>query len=196
VNADDETLAAAAAAGNRDAFDTLVRRHQSRIYGLVRILTRGADEAEDLAQEVFVRAFRGIGRFRGDSTFTTWLHRIAVNVVRSHGARRHLVMRVRARHEDDEPALDRVPSAEDLESAVIRRRMIDQALATLSDDARVAVTLRDVQGLEYHEIALIVGVPIGTIESRISRARRRLRPLLAPLLGRSGDRIDGSRRRR
>jgi RNA polymerase sigma-70 factor (ECF subfamily) len=182
----DETLAAEAAAGNRDAFDTLVRRYQSRIYQLTRILTRADADAEDLVQEAFIRAYRAIDRFRGESTFNTWLHRIAVNVIRTHAARRRRALPLTTAHDDDgEPMITRVMSGEDLESAVVRRRMIDQALATLSDDARLAVTLRDVQGLDYQEIALIVGVPIGTVESRIFRARRRLRPLLEPLLRRS-----------
>ena len=182
----DETLAAAAAAGNRDAFDELIRRYQSRLYQLTRILTRGDNEAEDLVQEMFVRAFRAIGRFRGDSTFRTWLHSIALNVIRSHAAQRQRRIPVGGGgDEDGESAVARLPSAEELETTIVRRRMIDQALATLSEEARLVVTLRDIQGLEYREIALIAGVPLGTVESRLFRARRRLRPLLAPLFARS-----------
>ena len=84
----DETLVAQAANGDREAFDELVRRYQSRMFQLVRILTSGDTDAEDLVQDTFVRAYRAVGQFRGDSTFRTWLHRIAVNVVRSHAARR------------------------------------------------------------------------------------------------------------
>lgn len=177
----DETLVAKAARGNREAFDELVRRYQSRMFQLVRILTSGDAEAEDLVQDTFVRAYRAVGRFRGDSTFRTWLHRIAVNVVRSHAARR----KGRGRGDDDEEAIGRVASREDLENAVVRRRMIDQALARLPPDLRLLITLRDVQGLEYREIATITGLPIGTVESRIFRGRRRLRPMLEPLLARS-----------
>ena len=177
----DETLVAQAARGNREAFDELVRRYQSRMFQLVRILTSGDAEAEDLVQDTFVRAYRAVGRFRGDSTFRTWLHRIAVNVVRSHAARR----KGRRGGDDDEEAMGRVASLEDLENAVVRRRMIDQALARLPPDLRLLITLRDVQGLEYREIATITGLPIGTVESRIFRGRRRLRPMLAPLLARS-----------
>jgi len=89
---------------------------------------------------------------------------------------------------EEEAAMARVASAEDLESAVVRRRMIDQALAQLPADLRVLVTLRDVQGLEYREIAAITRLPIGTVESRIFRSRRRLRPLLEALLPRSSPR--------
>jgi RNA polymerase sigma-70 factor (ECF subfamily) len=177
----DETLVAKAARGNREAFDELVRRYQSRMFQLVRILTSGDAEAEDLVQDTFVRAYRAVGQFRGDSTFRTWLHRIAVNVVRSHAARR----KSPGRRDDDEEVIGRVASLEDLENAVVRRRMIDQALARLPPDLRLLITLRDVQGLEYREIAVITGLPIGTVESRIFRGRRRLRPMLEPLLARS-----------
>jgi RNA polymerase sigma-70 factor (ECF subfamily) len=195
----DETLVAQAAKGNREAFDELVRRYQSRIFQLVRILTSGDADAEDLVQDTFMRAYRAVGTFRGDSTFRTWLHRIAVNVVRSHAARRSIRGDRRtlgyARgaspnpdRGDDELEIGRVAAGDDLENAVVRRRMIDQALARLPPDLRLMITLRDVQGLEYREIALITGVPIGTVESRIFRGRRRLRPMLEPLLARSAPR--------
>ena len=189
----DETLAANAARGNREAFDELVRRHQSRMFQLVRILTSGDVEAEDLVQDTFVRAYRAVGQFRGDSTFRTWLHRIAVNVVRSHAVRQKSRRLDSARgrdsdRADDDAAIERVASREDLESAVVRRRVIDQALARLPPDQRLLITLRDVQGLEYREIAVITGLPIGTVESRIFRGRRRLRPMLEPLLARAAPR--------
>jgi RNA polymerase sigma-70 factor (ECF subfamily) len=185
----DETLVAEAARGNRDAFDVLVRRYQSRLFQLIRILTHGDEESEDLVQETFVRAYRAVHRFRGDSTFRTWLHRIAVNVVRTHltrrGGRRAPSL---VDTSDEQDALAQLASAEDLESAIVRRRMIDQALAQLPANLRLLITLRDVQGLEYREIAAITRLPIGTVESRIFRSRRRLRPLLAPLLPRSSQR--------
>lgn len=182
----DEALVAEAARGNREAFDLLVRRYQSRLFQLIRIMTRGDEESEDLVQETFVRAFRAVHRFRGESTFRTWLHRIAVNVVRTHltrrGARRGAWL-VETGDEDD--ALAELASTDDLEGDVVRRRMIDQALARLPADLRLLVTLRDVQGLEYREIAAITRLPLGTVESRIFRSRRRLRPLLEPLMPRS-----------
>ena len=187
----DETLVAQAARGNRDAFDELFRRYQPRMFQLVRILTRGDTETEDLVQDTFVRAYRAVGQFRGDSTFRTWLHRIAVNVVRSHAVRRNSRGVGRGLERDggdDETAIDRMTTYEDLEDAVVRRRMIDQALARLPPDQRLLITLRDVQGLDYREIAVITGLPIGTVESRIFRGRRRLRPMLAPLLARSAPR--------
>jgi RNA polymerase sigma-70 factor, ECF subfamily len=179
-------LAARAAMGDREAFDALVLRYQSQVYRLARMLARHDwHDAEDLTQETFIRAYRAMGQFRHDSTFRTWLHRIALNVIWSHLARR----RQRAQHVGLEPmgaaghapAREPATSPDAMEAALIRREAIDRALATLSTDARLAITLRDIQGLEYHEIATITGVPIGTVESRIFRARRRLRPLLEPL---------------
>jgi RNA polymerase sigma-70 factor (ECF subfamily) len=195
----DETLVAQAANGNREAFDELVRRYQSRMFQLVRILTSGDADAEDLVQDTFVRAYRAVGQFRGDSTFRTWLHRIAMNVVRSHATRRNsrgdrrTLRYARGASPDtdggdEESEIKRVASDDDLENAVVRRRMIDQALARLPPDLRLLITLRDVQGLEYREIALLTGLPMGTVESRIFRGRQRLRPMLEPLLARSAPR--------
>jgi RNA polymerase sigma-70 factor (ECF subfamily) len=177
-------LAAHAALGDGAAFDTLVRRYQSRIHRLVRMLV-GDDwpDAEDLTQETFIRAYRGIAQFRHTSTFRTWLHRIALNVVWSYRSRRRqhaLTVPTTDRDGEGSPA-EIAASVDDVETTLIRRQAIDRALAALSTEARAVVILRDVQGLEYHEIAAITGVPIGTVESRLFRARRRLRPLLEPV---------------
>lgn len=177
-------LAVRAAAGDRVAFEALVLRYQSRVYRLVRILSGDVPDAEDLTQETFIRAYRAIGQFRRDSTFRTWLHRIAVNATWSHLARRRQGVSLVALESDSDVAVavaDVAACDGDLETALIRRQAIDRALATLSTEARLVITLRDIQGLEYQEIATITGVPIGTVESRLFRARRRLRPLLEPL---------------
>lgn len=180
-----------AAAGDRDAFDALVRRHQARTYNFVRTLVNDDADAEDLAQEIFLRVWKSIGRFRGDSAFRTWLFRIAVNVARTHLSRRsRWRLFARPASEPDSEAggaHDDPPSPERLEDDVVRRDAIDRALATLSPELRTAVTLRDVEGLEYREIARVLDVPIGTVESRIFRARQRLRPLLEPLVRPASD---------
>ena len=177
----DRALVDAAAAGSREAFDELVRRHQVAIVTLARVLMRGRGDPEDAAQEVFVRAWKGLRGFRGDSTFRTWLHRVAVNVIRSGQARhgRFLRMFIGMGDETPEPS----SGGEPVDTTLARRQAIDRALAELPEELRMAVTLRDMQGLDYREIAAVLGVPIGTVESRIFRARQRLKPLLAPLLG-------------
>ena len=182
-------LAEQAASGDTDAFGELVRRYQSRIVNLARALANDAD-AEDLAQDAFIRAYRGIGRFRGDSTFKTWLYRIAINVIHSHMDHRRRWSRIWGRSLDD--GLADVQHAgfsqAGFDEALVARDAIDRALAKLSPDLRVAVALRDLQGLEYREIADTLGIPIGTVESRIFRGRQVLKPLLAPLADPSTDR--------
>ncbi len=177
----------AAAAGDREAFAVLVSRYQTRLVNLARALTNDDGEAEDLAQETFIRAWKSIARFRGDSAFRTWLFRIATNVIQSHLGRKSRRSRWWGPSIDDrrhdwngEPAtLNTASPSSTIEDDVARRQQIDRALATLPAELRLAVTLRDVHGFDYREIAEMLGVPIGTVESRIFRARQRLRPLLA-----------------
>jgi len=179
----DRELVEAAAAGSREAFDDLVRRHQAAMLTLTRVLTGGRGDADDLAQEVFVRAWRSLGGFRGESTFRTWLHRVAINVVRTSQAKQGRLLRVfvSRRGVTEEEPFDPPSGGEPVDTTLARRQIIDRALAALPAELRVAVTLRDVQGLDYKEIAAILDVPIGTVESRIFRARQRLKPLLEPI---------------
>lgn len=171
----------AASSGSRDAFDELVRRYRRRVYNLVRSLTGGQDDDEDLVQDIFVRAYRAIGRFREQSTFRTWLYRIAVNVVHSHQGRPRSRLGRRMVPLDDASDRKELAVRENLEDALVRRQAIDRALAALPPDLRVLVVLRDVHCLTYDEIARVVKIPKGTVESRLFRARQRLRPLLEPL---------------
>jgi RNA polymerase sigma-70 factor (ECF subfamily) len=178
----DRELVQAAAAGSREAFDELVRRHQAAMVTLARVLTGGREDADDLAQDVFVRAWRNLRGFRGESTFRTWLHRVAINVVRTSQAKQGRLMRLFvSRQSDEDEPFDPPARDEPVDTALARRQVIDRALAALPEELRVPVTLRDLQGLEYKEIAGILDVPIGTVESRIFRARQRLKPLLEPI---------------
>jgi len=185
----DRELVEEAARGSREAFDALVRRHQGAIVNLARTMAPPDADADDLAQEAFVRAWRSLARFRYESTFRTWLHGIAINVIRTHrgrGARLRRLFGIVSR-DGDEAAdpLDRASVDDGIEAPLAMRQVIDRALASLPDELREAVVLRDVQGLEYREIAEALGVPLGTVESRIFRARQRLRPLLEPLRDRT-----------
>jgi RNA polymerase sigma-70 factor (ECF subfamily) len=175
----DRTIVSQAAAGSREAFDELVRRYRRPVYNLVRTLTGGDADAEDLVQDVFVRAFRAVVTFRGDSAFKSWLYRIAVNVVQTHLQRRRT--RDAFGGGRGQESID-VPDGDNLEEAVLRRQAIERALAALPEHLRVLVVLRDVHGLKYDEIAKIVKSPRGTVESRLFRARQQLRPMLEPLL--------------
>lgn len=181
----DRAVVEDARAGDGGAFEALVLRYQARIVNYASAMVHDAGAAEDVAQETFVRAWRGLGRFRGESAFKTWLYRIATNVARTHLDRRGRQARIGDRSLDDETEplqAGDVPSpAPDAETSLVRREEIDRALAELPDELRVALVLRDVEGLDYKEIAGVTGAPIGTVESRIFRARRRLRTLLRPL---------------
>jgi RNA polymerase sigma-70 factor (ECF subfamily) len=175
----DRALVEDAARGNTEAFDELVRRYQRQVFNLVRALAGADADADDLAQDAFVRAWRGLAAFRFESTFKTWLHGVAVNVVRSDRARRARLRRFwwsppRGSEPQDDP-VERVAVDEKVEENLVSRDAIDRALAALPDDLREAVVLRDIQGLEYKEIAAALGIPIGTVESRIFRGRKQLR---------------------
>lgn len=177
----DRGLVSDAAGGSRTAFDELVLRYQGPVVNLIRAMTAGDSDADDLAQEVFIRAWRGIAGFRSDSTFRTWLFGIAINLVRTHRGRRarfRQVFRAPWAGEDQDADLERASVDDGIEAPLAMREAIDRALATLPGELREAVVLRDVQGLEYLEIAETLGIPLGTVESRIFRARQRLRPLL------------------
>lgn len=181
----DRGLVEEAAGGSREAFDELVRRYQGQIVNLARAMTNSDDQADDLAQEAFVRAWRSIGSFRADATFKTWLYGVALNVIRTHRTRRSRLLRLFSSDAGGTNAtrqpIERGSADDGIERPLAMRQAIDRALATLPEALREAVVLRDVQGLEYQEIAAALGVPIGTVESRIFRARKRLRSLLEPL---------------
>jgi RNA polymerase sigma-70 factor, ECF subfamily len=182
----DRELVDEARKGSQEAFASLVRQYQVRIYNMARVSTRNDADADDLAQEIFLKVFRGLRGFRGSSSFRTWLYRIAVNAIRSHAAAPRLFGWFR-REEATEPGapepLDAIEAPGDLEATLARRQAIDRALRQLPHDLRTAVTLRDIEGLDYREIAEVLDVPIGTVMSRIARGRERLRLQLADARG-------------
>jgi len=176
-------------AGDKRAFDLLVRKYQHKIVALVDRYVRDPAEAQDVAQEAFIKAYRALPKFRGESAFYTWLYRIAINT-----AKNFLVAQDRRPPESD---VD-VAEAEQFngllqfhEQATPERlllrseigRTVIEAIEELPEDLRTAITLRELEGMSYEEIAEAMGCPVGTVRSRIFRAREaidnRLRPLLA-----------------
>jgi RNA polymerase sigma-70 factor (ECF subfamily) len=179
VERDDRTLARRAQRGDQDAFAELVTRHQRYVYNLAYRLLRDAHEAEDLAQEAFLRAWRGLTGFRNESQFSTWLYRIVTNLCynRLPGLRRQLV-------QEDAELLERVAaSAENSPRALFdageRRARVQAAIEALPDKYRLIVTLYYLQEQSYQEIAATLGLPLGTVKTHLYRARGRLKDLLA-----------------
>jgi RNA polymerase sigma-70 factor (ECF subfamily) len=184
----DQMLVEQVQRGDKQAFDVLVLKYQNKIIQLVNRYVHDTDEARDVAQEAFIKAYRAIGRFRGDSAFYTWLYRIAINT-----AKNYLVASGRRPPRSDIDAQD----AEQYEGAtglkeygtperLLMRDEIQAAIAeaidTLPDDLRTAITLRELEGLSYEEIAQTMECPIGTVRSRIFRARDAIDTRLKPLL--------------
>lgn len=174
--------------GDSAAFDLLVRKYQHRIVGLIGRYVSDWSECQDVAQDTFIRAYRAIGSFRGDAQFYTWLHRIAVNT-----AKNHLVAHSRRPPTDDIDAADaeqydlgsRLRDGDTPEHELLRQEMeqtVMRAVEALPEELRTAITLREMDGLSYEEIAQKMGCPIGTVRSRIFRAREAIDAGLRPLL--------------
>ncbi len=170
-------------AGDLDAFDDLMARHQQRVFNLCLWLLRDHDAANDAAQETFIRAYRAIGNFRGDCAFSTWLHRIAVNVSGDASTRRRKTPQPLSElATEDSPAPE--PAAPLRENPLEtltrneRQRVVRDALNQLSEHHRLVLVLFDIQGYSYEEIAQVLELPIGTVKSRLNRARAALRDKL------------------
>ncbi len=182
----DEALVARARTGDRDAFVVLVERYRRLVLSLSRQMLGPSADAEDLAQETFLRAYRHLDGFRGQASFKTWLVRIAVNLC-GH-ARRRVGREVSLATEVDGPAVPRARAEDGPEGILLDHEAVAnvrRALAELPLHYRSVVVLRDLQGLSYREIAEALAIPPGTVMSRLAKARERLRVSLSPYWGRS-----------
>ena len=184
----DQALVERVQQGDKRAFDALVIKYQSRIVKVITRYLHDPVEAMDVAQEAFIKAYRALPNFRGDSAFYTWLYRIAINT-----AKNHLVSMGRRPPQDDIEASEAEyfegPSAlkdtASPEKMVLRdeiEQVIFSAIETLPDDLRTAITLRELEDMSYEEIAEAMDCPIGTVRSRIFRAREAIDKKLKPLL--------------
>jgi RNA polymerase sigma-70 factor, ECF subfamily len=170
---DDATLVAAAQAGDRNALDQLLRRHYEKIHGVCRRVAGSTRDADDACQEALIKITRSLPRFDGRSSFGTWAYRIATNAALDELRRRD--RRPGLASGDDQRAIDPIDGRSTRRfEEVTDRLLLDEALASLPDDLRVAVVLRDVSDLDYAEIAEALDVPVGTVKSRISRGRAAL----------------------
>jgi RNA polymerase sigma factor (sigma-70 family) len=186
---DESVLVGRAREGDLDAYDELVRRYQGRIYSTIYHLTAHQEDANDLAQETFIKAYRALGSFKGGSSFFTWIYRIAVNRTLNFLAQRKnrntlSLNDLDARAEHD-PALVEFVSEKTPHRAVALQELqlkLNSALQKLSDTHRMVVTLHDVQGLSHDEIARIMDCNPGTVRSRLFYARQQLQALLSDYL--------------
>lgn len=185
----DQLLVERVQGGDSRAFDLLISKYQHRIVSLISRYVSDPSESLDVAQEAFIKAYRAIGNFRGDSAFYTWLYRIAINT-----AKNWLVARNRRppasdidaadaeQYDIDSPLKERSTPENELMREEIEKTVYD-TIATLPDDLRTAIMLREIEGMSYEDIATTMDCPIGTVRSRIFRAREAIDEKLKPLLG-------------
>ncbi|HEV3119751.1 MAG TPA: sigma-70 family RNA polymerase sigma factor [Gemmataceae bacterium] len=182
MHPDDHRLIAECLQGRTAAFGELVRRYQDRLYNTIVRLVGNAEDAQDVVQDAFVNAYQSLGNFKGDSQFFTWLYRIAVNTAISLKRKQRVVYSLRGGHAEDggsEPVDNSDFSRPEhaLEKTEQERR-IQEALNRLSPEHRTVLVLKDIDGQKYEAMAETLGVPIGTIRSRLHRARIELREIL------------------
>ena len=186
-------LVARTVAGDQRAYELLVIKYQRRIERLIGRMVRDVDLVEDIAQETFIRAYRALGQFRGEAQFYTWLYRIAVNTAKKAlvDLKRDPVVSesaLRGGGDDEEETSgveNELTSAETPETVLAAKEIaatVNSAMEALPEELRQAVTLREIEGLSYEEIAEVMNCPIGTVRSRIFRAREAISAKVKPLL--------------
>lgn len=186
----DQQLVERAQSGDKHAFELLVAKYQRRLGRLISRFVRDAAEAEDVTQDAFIKAYRALPAFRGDSAFYTWLYRIGINTAKNHllALGRRAPTSTHFDSEESEEFEDAsllhevaTPENELMSKQVIE--VVNSSLQQLPDDLRMALTLREIEGLSYEEIAAVMNCPVGTVRSRIFRAREAVASNLRPLLG-------------
>ena len=184
----DQQLVQRVQKGDKSAFDLLVRKYQHRVLKLVGRFVNDAAEAEDVAQEAFLKAYRALPAFRGDSAFYTWLYRIAINTAKNtlvSNRRRPVDFDLDLQDPEQHDRQSLLKDADTPEGVLLTdeiRGVVERALEQLPDDLRTAIVLRELEGLSYEEIAEAMDCPVGTVRSRIFRAREAIDKKLKPLL--------------
>ena len=184
----DQQLVQRVQAGDKSAFDLLVRKYQHRVLKLVSRFVSDAAEAEDVAQEAFLKAYRALASFRGDSAFYTWLYRIAINTAKNalvSNRRRPVDFDLDLQDPEQYDRHARLKEGDTPEGVLLTeeiRSVVEKAMEQLPEDLRTAIVLRELEGLSYEEIAEAMDCPVGTVRSRIFRAREAIDKKLKPLL--------------
>ena len=184
----DQQLVERVQAGDKAAFDLLVRKYQHRVLKLVGRFVSDAAEAEDVAQEAFLKAYRALASFRGDSAFYTWLYRIAINTAKNalvSNRRRPVDFDLDLQDPEQYDRHARLKEGDTPEGVLLTeetRNVVERAMEQLPEDLRTAIILRELEGLSYEEIAEAMDCPVGTVRSRIFRAREAIDKKLKPLL--------------
>lgn len=191
----DAELVARVQRGDKQAFDLLVLKYQRKIMRLLSRMIRDPGEIEDVAQEAFIKAYRALPQFRGESAFYTWLYRIAINTARNWLAQNNRRPSTPSAQENEDgetfDATDNLTDSSNPESEMASRQIADtvnKAINDLPEDLRNAIVMREIDGMSYEDIAESMSCPIGTVRSRIFRAREAIATKLRPLLGDTGDR--------
>lgn len=191
----DAKLVARVKAGDKAAFDLLVLKYQRKILRLLSRMLRDQSEIEDVMQEAFIKAYRALPQFRGDSAFYTWLYRIAINTARNWMASQSRRPSSPNLHQsEDNETFDEIDNLIDIntpESLLASREIaesVNETIQALPAELRTAIVLREIEGLSYEEIAQAMGCPIGTVRSRIFRAREAIASKLRPIIDHQGDR--------
>src|SRR5215217_2367482 len=186
----DQMLVDRVRAGDKQAFDMLVAKYQRRLMRLLSRIVHDPAEAEDVVQETFIKAYRALRHFRGESAFYTWLYRIGINTAKNflvtQGRRAPTSTEADAEEAetfDDGEHLRDINTPESMLATKQIAETVNVAMDALPDELRIAITLREIEGLSYDEIAEAMGCPIGTVRSRIFRAREAIAEKLRPLLG-------------
>jgi len=190
----DQLLVERAQRGDKRAFELLVEKYQHRLARLVARLVRDPAEAEDVTQEAFIKAYRALPSFRGDSAFYTWLYRIGINTAKNFlvatGRRAPTSTEVDAEEAEGHESADQLRDINTPESLLLSKEIagtVNAAIESLPEELRSAIQLRELEGMSYEEIAKLMDCPIGTVRSRIFRAREAIADKLKPLLDTSTD---------
>jgi RNA polymerase sigma-70 factor (ECF subfamily) len=188
ANSNDQVLVERVKQGDKKAFDLLVLKYQHKIVNLVQRYVRDPNEAMDVTQEAFLKAYRALPRFRGDSAFYTWLYRIAINTSKNYlvaMSRRPLEYDLDLQAPEQGAISNKLRDDDSPEGLLLReelRETMEKTIAGLPDELRLAITLREAEGLSYEEIAQTMECPVGTVRSRIFRAREAIDRDIKPLL--------------